>query len=124
MSLLFILQLAFAQVQGQDVPVRLGNGLANKNVKELAKLFDDRVDITLDDQKRDYSHQQAQVVLSEFLNDFKEISFELIHSGQTENLSKYYIGKMVTDIDIYRVYLYIKHLNSKDYIQSIKFEKQ
>ena len=54
-------------VNAQEIPVQLEHALEASNVKDISRMFDERVDITIEGDKLDYSKQQAQVVLNEFL---------------------------------------------------------
>jgi hypothetical protein len=111
-------------VFGQEVHVQFENALKTGNVKTFAKLFDTKIDILMDNESKSYSQQQAQVVLNDFISELKNVKFELIHSGVSKTQSKYFIGKIISDKAIYRVYIFLKKVNGGDFIQEIKFEKQ
>lgn len=123
LSLILSLLLLCNVAVGQDVHVQFETALETKNIKSFSKLFDHRVEISIDGEVNSYSQQQAQVVLSEFLSQFKTPNFELLHSGTSKTQSKYYIGKLTAENEVYRVYLFLKKVNGTDYIQEIKFEK-
>lgn len=106
----------------QDVHVQFETALETKNIKSFSKLFDHRVEISINGEVNSYSQQQAQVVLSEFLSKLKTPNFVLLHSGTSKTQSKYYIGKLTAENEVYRVYLFLKKVNGTDYIQEIKFE--
>jgi len=124
LSLIIVFMLLAGMVNGQEIPVRLEQALTSGKVKEFSQMFDERVDITIDDDKLDYSKQQAQVVLNEFLEHFEKVDFNLIHQGTSKNQSQYYVGKMTTETSAFRVYLYVKLINGRNFIQAIKFEEQ
>lgn len=124
LSLICISFFITTNVKSQDVHVQFENALTTGNVKSFAKLFDTRIDINIDSEIHNYSQQQAQVVLSEFLSGLKNSKFELVHSGVSKTQSKYYIGKITSDKAKYRVYIFLKRVNGGDFIQEIKFEKQ
>jgi len=109
---------------GQDVHLQFETALKTGNVKSFAKLFDSRIDIIIDQEANNYSQQQAQVVLNEFVATLKNAEFILLHSGVSKSQSKYYIGKITSEKAKYRVYIFLKKVNGSDLIQEIKFEKQ
>ncbi len=124
LSLILLMLLISTIGVSQDIHVQLEKALVSANVKSFSKLFDDRIEIEIDGDSQDYSQQQAQVVLNKFLSKFSNTSFELIHKGVSKNQAKYYIGRMESNESVYRVYVYLKKINSQDFIQEIKFEKQ
>lgn len=119
-----LLTIPAGRIHAQGIPVQLEQAIESRNVSGLAKMFDDRLEISLDGEMKDYSGKQAQVVLNEFLGKFSKVSFDIIHEGISRNQSKYYIGKMIADGQEYRVYLYVKQDNGQDFVQEMKFEKQ
>ena len=124
LSLIVVFMFLSEASYAQEIPVRLEQALTSGKVKEFSQIFDERVDITIDEDKFDCSKQQAQVVLNEFLEQYEEVEFTMIHQGTSKNQSKYYVAKMTTETESYRVYLYVKLINGQDYIQAIKFEEQ
>ena len=124
LSLFFGSMLGTTTVLAQEIPVQLGQALTSGNVKSFSKHFDDRVEIVLDGESRDYSQQQAQVVLNEFLGNLEDVSYEMIHEETSKNHSTYYIGKLTSKSGFFRVYVNVKLINGENFIQVIKFEKQ
>lgn len=118
------LALSAVPVHAQEIPVQLEQAMTSGNAKNFSRMFDERVEIDINGERRDYSQQQAQVVLSDFLSALGKVDFELIHEETARNQSTYYIGKMTADGVVYRVYVTVHTLRGTKYIQSIKFEKQ
>lgn len=116
--------MASFSLQAQDVAGQIEQAIESNNVKTLAKFFDERIEININGESQDYSQQQAQVVLNKFFNDFEATDFKLIDKGVEANHSRYYIGEMKSESEVYSVYVHQKRINDNDYIQEIKFEKK
>jgi len=92
------------------------------NAKDVAKYFDNTVEITLPNKSNTYSKSQGEMVIRDFfsLNSIK--NFELIH--QSENAaSQYCIGNLNTGNGTYRTTIYMKQKGDKQLVQEIRFEK-
>ena len=113
MSLIFLYLLS-------TLPTSLKNGNANA----IAKNFDKRVDITIDDNADNYSSTQAEVILKGFLHKFSSRDFTLVHKGNSNDAAQYAIGNLKTNAGSYRTYIFIKKTNNTNYIQEIRFEKE
>lgn len=89
---------------------------------EVAKFFDNTVEITLPEKSNSYSKSQAELVLREFFNANTVKGFEVIH--QSENAaSQYCIGNLKTSNGQYRITIYMKQKGNKQVVQEIRFEK-
>ncbi|MDE3182669.1 MAG: DUF4783 domain-containing protein [Bacteroidota bacterium] len=98
------------------------NALKSGNSAEVAKYFDNTVEITLPQKSNSYSKNQAQLVLHDFFNDNTVKNFQVIH--QSENAgSEYCIGNLTTSNGVFRTTIYIKQAGTKELIQELRFEK-
>jgi hypothetical protein len=92
------------------------------NAAEVAKYFDNTVEITVAQKTNSYSKKQAELVLSDFFQNNNVISFEVIH--QSENsASQYCIGNLTTNNGVYRTTIFMKQKGNKQVIQELRFEK-
>ena len=120
--LLFILPaLAFSQ---SDILDNIAGAVRNGNSKDVAKYFDNNVEITILDRESTYSRVQAEMVLRDFFSKNSVQSFDLIHRGTSGEGSSYGIGKLKTANQTFRTYYFVKQKGSQSLIQEMRFEKQ
>ncbi|MEZ5026968.1 MAG: DUF4783 domain-containing protein [Chitinophagales bacterium] len=122
--LIFIFSLLFKTGNSQDIITTLPSALKSGNANVIAKNFDKRIDITIDENADNYSSTQAEVILKNFLNKFSSRQFQIIHQGTSSGAAQYAIGNLKTNLGAYRTYVYIRKVNNIQYIQEIRFEKE
>ncbi|MDN3657635.1 DUF4783 domain-containing protein [Ferruginibacter paludis] len=93
------------------------------NSAQIAKFFDNTVEITMPDKSNSYSKSQGELVLKDFFATNIVKSFEVIHKGQNAgSQSQYCIGKLVTKAGTYRTTVYMKQKGDLQVIQELRFE--
>ena len=92
------------------------------NASQLAKFFDNNIEIAMPDKSNTYSKSQGELVLKDFFNNNGVITFEVIHSGDNAG-AQYVIGNLQTKKGTYRTTIYIKQKADKQVLQEIRFEK-
>lgn len=123
--IIFIFSLLFcSQTQAQDVMSTIPTALKMGNASMIAKNFDKRVDITIEDNADNYSSVQAEMILKNFLGKFSFREFTILHKGTSPDGAQYTIGSLKTNAGSYRTYIYIKKSDGTNYIQEIRFEKE
>src|SRR6478736_2184018 len=65
------------------------------NSSEIAKFFDNTVEVNMPEKSNSYSKSQAELVLRDFFNTNSVKTFDLIHKGENAG-SQYCIGMLVT----------------------------
>ena len=115
--ILFGVQL-FAQIPD---PVLLS--LKTGNTTNLAKYFNQNIELAVLDQDDVYSKAQAQQIVANFFGQYKAKGFSIIHEAGKED-SKYAIGNLVTDKETFRVSFLLKTEGGKSYIHQLRIEKQ
>jgi len=122
---IFIFSLLFCiHVHAQDVMASVPAALKSGNASAIAKSFDKRVDITIEDNADNYSSVQAEMILKTFLGKFSSRDFSVLHKGTSPDGAQYTIGSLKTNAGSYRTYIYIKKSDGVNYIQEIRFEKE
>ena len=116
-----VLGLCFGEAQA-DTLERIGMAIQSGNSKELAKYFDNSVEITIYQGEEVYSKAQAELVIRDFFNKHSPSSFKTIHKGNSNQGSQYGIGSLITKNGTFRTYIYIKQKGSSFFIQEIRFE--
>jgi hypothetical protein len=122
---LFIFCLLLSNwVSGQDIISSIPSALKTANATALAKNFDKRVDITIDENADNYSSEQAEMILKGFLSKFSYREFSILHKGTSPDGAQYIIGNLKTNLGSFRTYIYIKKSDGVNYTQEIRFEKE
>ena len=98
------------------------NAIKSGDSTEVAKYFDNTVEITLPDKSNSYSKSQAELVLSEFFKNNPVKKFEMIHQGENAG-SQYCIGNLTTANGLFRTTIYTKLKGKKQLIQELRFEQ-
>ena len=93
------------------------------NATEVAKYFDNTVEITLPDKSNSYSKSQAEVVLRDFFTINPVKGFDILHKGENAG-SQYCIGTLVTKNASYRTTVFMKQKGSGQILPEIRFENQ
>ena len=93
------------------------------NATELAKYFDNTVEITLPDKSNSYSKSQAEVVLRDFFSNNPVKGLDILHKGENGG-SQYCIVKLITKNASYRTTVYMKQKGNRQTLQEIRFENQ
>ena len=88
---------------------------------QMAKFFDNTVEITMPDKNNSYSKSQAEMVLTDFFSNNTVKSFTVIHKGENAG-SQYAIGTLVTKNGSFRTTIFMKLKADKQFLQEIRFE--
>ena len=97
------------------------NSLRSGNAAEMAKFFDNTVEITLPDKSNSYSRSQAEVVLRDFFTNNPVKSFQILHKGENAG-SQYCIGTLTTKNATYRTTVFMKQKGNRHTLQEIRIE--
>lgn len=91
------------------------------NASQVAKFFDNNVEISLPDKSNSYSKSQGELVLKDFFAINVVKSFDIIHKGENAG-SQYCIGNLVTKGGTYRTTIYMKQKGDQQVLQELRFE--
>ena len=91
------------------------------NAAQIAKYFDNTVEIALPDKSNSYSKSQGEMILKDFFSNSPVKSFEVLHKGENSG-SQYFIGTLVTANGTYRTTIFMKQKGDKQTLQEIRFE--
>lgn len=112
--------LSFTIIVGIDEVI---TALKTGNVSQIAKYFDNTVEIVLPSKSNSYSKSQAEVVLKDFFSNNVVRSFKPLHKGDNAG-SEFCIGTLQTSTASYRTTIYMKQKGDKQVLQEIRFENQ
>jgi uncharacterized protein DUF4783 len=98
------------------------NALKSGNASEVSKYLDNTIEMTLSENSKSYSKNQAQLVLSQFFNNNRVKDFKVIHESENAG-SQYCIGNLTTTNGVFRTTIYMKQKGDKQLVQEMRFEK-
>lgn len=93
------------------------------NAVQMAKYFDNTVEIALPEKSSSYSKSQAELILRDFFANNPVKNYTLLHQGDN-NGSQYCIGTLVTKTATFRTTIYMKQKGDKQVLQEIRFENK
>jgi len=103
----------------EDIVAALKGG----NASQVAKYFDNTVEITLPEKSNSYSKSQAEMILRDFFNNNPIKGFDVIHKGENAG-SQYCIGTLVTKNASFRTTVFMKQKGDRQTLQEIRFENR
>ena len=99
------------------------SALKNGDAAQIARHFDNTVEIAMPDKSNSYSKNQAEIVLRDFFSTNGVKSFDVIHKGENAG-SQYCIGTLVTKNGSFRTTVFMKQKSDKQLLQEIRFENR
>lgn len=109
---------SFAKQNGIDEVI---GALRSGNANELAKYFDDNVELTLPDKSDNYSRSQAQLIIKDFFGNNEVKGFDLKHKGESPG-GHFCIGTLQTKVGNFRTNVFMKMKGSKEVVTLIRFQ--
>jgi hypothetical protein len=97
--------------------------LKSGNAAQLAKYFDNNVEISMPDKNNNYSKSQAELVIQDFFTLNAVKGFDVLHKGGNAG-AEYCIGTLLTKNGQFRTTIYLKQKGNTQVIQEISFEKR
>ena len=98
------------------------SALKSGNATQLARYFDERIDISLPGKSDNYSRSQGEMILKDFFASNEVKGFQVKHTGES-NGSQFCFGVLQTKGGNYRTKLYMKQKADKQVLQEIGFQK-
>lgn len=107
---------------GQKKPIdEVISALGSGNAAEMAKHFDDNVEITLPAKNDSYSKAQAQMILKDFFSNNSVKGFELKHKGDSPG-GQYCIGTLQTKSGSFRTHIFMKSKGNREVVKELRFQ--
>jgi hypothetical protein len=101
----------------------VANAIKNGDAVQIARFFDDKVQLTMPDKSGSYDKIQAESVLKTFFSVNMVTGFVIIHKGGNDG-SEYCIGTLQTKNGTYRTTIFMKQKGNAEVLQELKFERQ
>lgn len=122
--LLFIFVLSIHYTEAQDVTNDIVQYIQSGNTKELAKYFNKRIDVTINQTGNNYSSDQAELIIKNFLSAIPNKEFTILQKGSTEYNTRFIVGILKSKNEKYKTYILLKPFQKILFIQDIRFEKE
>ena len=106
-----------------DIPDVIINAIKEGNAGELAKYFNNNVELALSDIDDMYSKNQAELIIRDFFKKNPPTGFDILHKGGKET-SRYAIGNLTTSNGKFRITILIKIQEDKSLINQLRIEKE
>ncbi len=97
------------------------SAMKDGNAADVARYFDNTVEINTPDKNNSYSKSQAELVLKDFFSSNAVKSFNVLHKGENSG-SQFCIGTLVTRNGSFRTTIFMKQKGDKQVLQKITFE--
>lgn len=111
------------KVDSDEIPSDIAIAFKVGNAKELARYFNNTIELVIIDKEDIYSKVQAEIILDKFFLDHYPKTFKFIHNGNKSE-SQFAIGELVTFNGTFRVYLLFKKKNGKPFIHQLRIEEE
>ena len=95
--------------------------LRSGNASELAKYFDENVELTLPDKSDSYSKAQALLIVKDFFGNNDVKGFDLKHKGDSPG-GHFCIGTLQTKVGNFRTNVFMKAKGNKEVVTLIRFQ--
>ena len=115
-----VVLLSSFTLQSSNIDAVIG-ALRSGNSSELAKYFDDNVELTVPDKSDNYSKAQAQLIVRDFFSNNGVKGFNLEHKGDSPG-GHYCIGTLQTNTGKFRTNVFMKTKDGKEVIKDIRFQ--
>ncbi|MFC2096386.1 DUF4783 domain-containing protein [Bacteroidota bacterium] len=107
----------------EEIPRDIAIAFRVGSAEELARYFNNTIELVLLDKEDVYSKIQAQQIVDNFFIEYFPKNFEFIHQGG-KGESKFAIGKLETFNGTFRVTILIKLKDEKPLIHQLRIETE
>ncbi|MBK8289976.1 MAG: DUF4783 domain-containing protein [Flammeovirgaceae bacterium] len=119
--LILVVQGVWAQA---DIFAPMKDAVKAGSAKELAKYFNQSVDINLEGEVNTYSKAQGEFVMRDFFKKFPVSDFTIEHTGSSKSGLQYAIGNFKSASDQFNVLMRVKQSGNTYLIHEISFVKE
>ena len=120
LSILLTLSIGNTDQEIDKIFMAIGGG----DVALLSEYLHPRAEIHVMDKISVYNKQAGVKVLRKFYSEYAPVSYKRIHKGTSKAQdSLYSIGSLTTKEGNFRVYLYVKRMNNKIFIEELRFDR-
>ena len=120
---MLLMQIANAQV-GKSPLDDVLDAIKNNRIQEIRRYLDNFVPITINNSQSNYSHNQAQLVLSDFFNKNPAKEFMIMNTGASTNTTKFAIADFNTPNGRYNIYILMRQKDNSYVVKEIRLNKE
>ncbi|MCF8335268.1 MAG: DUF4783 domain-containing protein [Bacteroidales bacterium] len=110
-------------VTEQEIPNDIAIAFKVGTAKELARFFNDNLELTVGENEDIYSKSQAERIMDDFFTKHPPKDFNFIHKGGKED-AQYAIGRLETFKGNFRVYMLLKPKENQLLIHQLRIEDE
>ncbi len=118
-SLLFLTPVFSSNPTG--IPEGISKSINEGDCKELARFFNNNIELMILDNEDVYSKSQAELIMKDFFSKYPPAEFVIVHEGGRET-SRYAIGRLVTEKTVFRLYFLLQKLEDNFFIHQMRIE--
>jgi hypothetical protein len=122
--LVLALMLMASAVSAQDIFGPMKAAIKAGNADELAKHFNQNLDVNIEGNLNAFSKTQATFAVAEFFKAHPVKDFAVVHKGTSQGGLQFAIGKYVSGGDTYTVMMRVKEVSKTMLIHDISFVKE
>lgn len=123
-SFVFALILMAATAGAQDIFGPMKAAIKTGNAEDLAKHFNQNLDVTIEGNLNAFSKTQATFAVADFFKAHPPVDFSIVHKGASQGGLQFAIGKYVSGNDTYTVMMRVKEIGKVFLIHDISFVKE
>ncbi len=121
----FLSTNSYAQEKPEKVFLKdVEEALKSASSKELSKFLYDRVEIKLDNQRKEYSINQAEIVLKDFFQSQPVTEADFMHDGNSAGGVIYAIGSYESGNSTFRLMVKAKKYSDDYKVYHLEFTKE
>lgn len=113
--------LLFSAFKSQNSIDEVIGALRSGNSAELAKYFDENIELIMPDKSDSYSKAQAQLIVKDFFSNNGVKAFELKHKGDSPG-GHFCIGTLQTSAGNFRTNVFMRTKSGKEVVKEIRFQ--
>jgi hypothetical protein len=122
--LVFVMIVMVGAVHAQDIFAPLKAAIKAGNADELAKHFNQNLDVNIEGNLNAFSKTQATFAVAEFFKAHPPTDFNIVHKGSSPGGLQFAIGKYVSNKDSYTVLMRVRESGNTRMIHEISFVKE
>jgi hypothetical protein len=105
----------------RDIPGGIAESFKKGNARELARHFNNNIELVILDNEDVYSKSQAELILRDFFSANNPVDFKLLHQGGKE--TRFAICNLETKNGDFRIYFLLKQKDGVHLIHLLRIEK-
>jgi Domain of unknown function (DUF4783) len=123
LTLLFAVTSPVHAQSAEDVFAKVEAAMRSGDAAALSANFNSTVELSIDNKGQDYSKNQAQFVIKEFLQANPVVSFSFSHRGNS-GTNYYAVGNYVTARGTFDVNVLIKKFGAAYQVHQLRIERE